>query len=71
MSGDFRQIPAIVQSKNKTILDIVGENIFKYSGMEEDFENNNEGSNAGVLTQQYRTAAPGQGSPSKPDRMLR
>jgi hypothetical protein len=54
ISGDFRQIPAIVQSKNKTILDILGDDIFKYSGMEEDFEDNNEGSNAGVLTQQYR-----------------
>ena len=54
ISGDFRQIPAIVQSKNKTILDILGNDIFKRSGMEEDFENNKEGSNAGVLTQQYR-----------------
>jgi len=54
ISGDFRQIPAIVQSNNKTILDILGDDIFKYSGMEEDFEDGNEGSNAGVLTQQYR-----------------
>ena len=54
ISGDFRQIPAIVQSDNKTILDILGDDIFKYSGMEEDFEDGNEGSNAGVLTQQYR-----------------
>ena len=54
ISGDFRQIPAIVQSKNKTIFDILGHNIFKFSGMEEAFEDSNEGSNAGVLTQQYR-----------------
>ena len=54
ISGDFRQIPAIVQSKNKTILDIIGQDVFQYSGMEEAFEDNNEGSNAGVLTQQYR-----------------
>ena len=54
ISGDFRQIPAIVQSKNKAILDILGDDIFKFSGMEAAFENNNEGANAGVLTEQYR-----------------
>ena len=54
ISGDFRQIPAIVQSKNKLILDILGNDIFKYSGMEKAFEGSNEGANAGVLTQQYR-----------------
>ena len=54
ISGDFRQIPAIVQSKNKAILDILGDDIFKFSGMETAFENNKEGANAGVLTEQYR-----------------
>ena len=32
ISGDFRQIPAIVQSKNKIILDILGKDIFNFYG---------------------------------------
>lgn len=54
ISGDFRQIPAIIQSKNKAILDIIGKDIFKYSGLEDAFETNREGKNAGILTKQYR-----------------
>lgn len=57
ISGDFRQLPPIVQSKNRDVVDIIGGNdnhIFKRSGFEEDFENRVECDYAQVLRLQYR-----------------
>ena len=57
ISGDFRQLPPIVQSKNSAIVNIIGGNdnhIFKRSGFEEDFENHVDCDYAQVLRLQYR-----------------
>jgi hypothetical protein len=54
ISGDFRQLPPIVQSRNKTILDLIGTDIFAYSGMEEIFQKRSKCSYADVLSEQYR-----------------
>ena len=54
ISGDFRQLPPIVQSSNKAILDLIGIDIFSYSGLEDVFMQKSECSYADVLTEQYR-----------------
>lgn len=54
ISGDFRQLSPIVQSKNKTILDILGSDIFSYSGMQANFEKKVKCDHADVLREQYR-----------------
>lgn len=54
ISGDFRQLPPIVQSKNKTIIDLVGMDIFAYSGMEELFQKRVDCAYAEMLSEQYR-----------------
>ena len=54
ISGDFRQLPPIVQSSNKAILDLIGIDIFAYSGLEDVFMQKAECSYADVLTEQYR-----------------
>lgn len=54
ISGDFRQLPPIIQSSNKAILDILGSNIFEFSGFEDWFTSKKECDYAGVLTEQYR-----------------
>jgi hypothetical protein len=54
ISGDFRQLPPIIQSKNKAILDIIGSDIFTSSGIQGLFERKEECAHAGVLKEQYR-----------------
>ena len=54
ISGDFRQLPPIVQSKNKTIIDIIGSDIFSVSGLEKIFSSKRECDYADVLKEQYR-----------------
>ena len=39
ISGDFRQLPPIIKSRNRNILDILENDIFSVSGTEEKFEN--------------------------------
>ena len=54
ISGDFRQLPPIIQSTNKAILDLIGIDVFAFSGMEDVFIQNTKCAYAGVLTEQYR-----------------
>ncbi|MCY4177269.1 MAG: AAA domain-containing protein, partial [Endozoicomonadaceae bacterium] len=54
ISGDFRQLPPIVQSNNKATIEILGSDIFAHSGMQKIFENKVECDYAGVLREQYR-----------------
>jgi DNA polymerase III delta prime subunit len=54
ISGDFRQLPPIIQSKNKAILDEIGSDIFDFSGFEKGFESKEDCPYADVLREQYR-----------------
>ena len=54
ISGDFRQLPPIIKSRNRNILDILENDIFSVSGTEEKFEKLIESSNLGILRSQYR-----------------
>lgn len=54
ISGDFRQLPPIVQSKNKMILDLIGTDIFSFSGIEESFSKKTDCPYADLLSEQYR-----------------
>lgn len=57
ISGDFRQLPPIVQSKNKEVLELVGgsdADIFKISGFETKFLSKDDCNYTETLKAQYR-----------------
>lgn len=57
ISGDFRQLPPIVQSENADIVDIIGgtdNDIFKRTGFEEKFEQRIDCAFSEMLRTQYR-----------------
>ncbi len=54
VSGDFRQLKPIAQTKNKTIFENIGRDIFEISGFEDTFVNRQDCDYADVLRDQYR-----------------
>ena len=54
ISGDFRQIPPIIETKQKGIFEEIGTDIFEKSGIEEVCRTNKSAPNLVMLKQQYR-----------------
>lgn len=54
VSGDFRQLKPIAQTRNKTIFENIGRDIFEISGFEETFVSHQDCDYADVLRDQYR-----------------
>lgn len=54
ISGDFRQLPPIIQSENLKVVDIIGKDVFEYSGLKDIFIKKLDCSYAAVLREQYR-----------------
>ena len=54
LSGDHRQLPPIVDTKNNAISSSIGIDIFTASGLDKKFEQSKEPNNAVILTNQYR-----------------
>jgi superfamily I DNA and/or RNA helicase len=54
ISGDFRQIPPIVETKQKGIFEEIGQDVFHYSGIEQICREGKKAPNLTMLTQQYR-----------------
>ena len=54
ISGDFRQIPPIIETKQKGIFEEIGKNIFEYSGIEKVCRTSKSAPNLVMLKQQYR-----------------
>ena len=54
ISGDFRQIPPIIETKQKGIFEEIGKDIFEYSGIEEVCRTSKSAPNLVMLKQQYR-----------------
>jgi superfamily I DNA and/or RNA helicase len=57
ISGDFRQLPPIVPSKEKAVLDAIGHNVFHYAGIA-DAIHRRSGKRVVMLEKQYRMAEP-------------
>jgi superfamily I DNA and/or RNA helicase len=54
ISGDFRQIPPIIETKQKGIFEEIGKGIFEKSGIEEVCRTSKSAPNLVMLKQQYR-----------------
>ena len=54
ISGDFLQLPPIVQTKHKTIKELIGEDIFTYSKISDELLNGEERDNCVTLNEQWR-----------------
>ena len=54
ISGDFRQIPPIIETKQKGIFEEIGKDIFEKSGIEEVCRTSKSAPNLVMLKQQYR-----------------
>ncbi len=54
ISGDFRQIPPIIETKQKGIFEEIGKDIFQKSGIEEVCRTSKSAPNLVMLKQQYR-----------------
>jgi len=54
ISGDFSQIPPIIETKQKGIFEEIGKDIFEYSGIEEVCRKGKSVPNLVMLKQQYR-----------------
>jgi hypothetical protein len=54
LSGDHRQLPPIVDTKNNAISSSIGIDVFTASGLDKKFEQSKEPTNAVILTDQYR-----------------
>ena len=54
ISGDFRQIPPIIETKQKGIFEEIGKDIFERSGIEEVCRTGKSAPNLVMLKQQYR-----------------
>jgi hypothetical protein len=58
ISGDFRQLPPIVTTDQKAILDVVGGDVFSESGITKAFKSKKTPERAAFLDKQYRMADP-------------
>ena len=54
ISGDFRQIPPIVETKQKGIFEEIGQDVFHYSGIEQICREGKKAPNLTMLKQQFR-----------------
>ena len=58
VSGDFRQLPPILQSDQKAIRDEIGPDIFRVAGIEDAFDRCDNPKRAIMLEEQFRMADP-------------